>query len=179
MTRANGWDGMGGIRVAVVGGSLGGLAAGVALREAGCDLDIFERVPEELRGRGAGIVAQPELLSFFEERGISAREELGVPSKETRYLRRDGSVEHSEKRHRMMTSWGTLYRHLRSAYPDERYHQGSKLVAFEQDECGAVASFEDGGEEACDLLVGADGIDSVCRRQLLPDVEPEYAGYVA
>lgn len=181
MTQANGGTevGAGGIRAAVVGGSLGGLAAGVALYEAGCDVDIFERVPEELRGRGAGIVAQPELLSFFEERGISTREELGVPSEETRYLRRDGSVKHCEKKYQLMTSWGTLYHHLRSAYPDERYHQDSKLAAFEQDESGAVAHFEGGGEEACDLLVGADGIDSTCRSQLLPEVKPEYAGYVA
>ena len=52
-------------------------------------------------------------------------------------------------------------------------------MIFEQNGSGAVARFEGGGEEACDLLVGAEGIDSTCRRQLLPDVEPEYAGYIA
>lgn len=167
MTRANGGagGGTGSIRAAVIGGSLGGLAAGLALHEVGCDVDIFERVAEELRGRGAGIVAQPELLSFFEVRGISTREELGVPSEETRYLRRDGSVEHSGEKHHLMTSWGILYHHLRSAYPDERYHQDSKLVSFEQDESGVVAHFEGGGEEACDLLMGADGIDSTYRNK--------------
>jgi 2-polyprenyl-6-methoxyphenol hydroxylase-like FAD-dependent oxidoreductase len=78
-----------------------------------------------------------------------------------------------------MTSWGTVYRQLRGAFPDERYHQGERLVGFEQDEKRVVARFEDGREEECDLLVGADGAGSTCRRLLLPEVKPEYAGYVA
>lgn len=163
----------------VVGGSLAGLAAAIALREAGCEVEVFERSRGELRDRGAGIVVQPELLSFLEERGISTRGEIGVPSKVRQYLRRDGSVARSEEGHQLMTSWGTVYRQLRSAYPDERYQNGNELVAFEQDEGGVVARFEGGGEEECGLLVGADGIDSACRRQLLPDAEPEYAGYIA
>ncbi|MDQ4063889.1 MAG: hypothetical protein M3122_08400, partial [Actinomycetota bacterium] len=78
-----------------------------------------------------------------------------------------------------MTSWGAVYRKLRAAFPEERYHQGSNLVSFEQDEGGVIACFEAGREEECDLLVGADGTHSTCRRLLLPEVTPEYAGYVA
>ena len=162
----------------VVGGSLGGLAAGIALREAGWEAEVFERSHGELEGGGAGIVVQPELLSFLEERGVS-RSEVGVPAEARQYLDREGRVVRVEDRRQLMTSWGKTYAHLRALFPDNRYHRGKELVGFEQDGSGVVARFGDGGEEACDLLVGADGTHSACRRLLLPGAVPEYAGYVA
>ena len=41
---------------------MSGLLAALLLRRAGWDVDIYERVESELAGRGAGIVAQPELI---------------------------------------------------------------------------------------------------------------------
>ncbi len=167
------------VRAVVAGGSLGGLATAIALREAGCEVEVFERSQGELLGRGAGIVAQPELLRFLEEHGISTRDEVGVPSNARQYLVRDGGVARAEDSRQYMTSWGAIYWKLRAAFPEERYHQGSNLVSFEQDENVVTACFEDGREEECDLLVGADGTHSTCRRLLLPEAVPEYAGYVA
>ncbi|HUF95610.1 MAG TPA: NAD(P)-binding protein, partial [Acidimicrobiia bacterium] len=46
-------------RVLVVGGSIGGLTAGLLLRELGCEVDIFERASTALEDRGAGIVVLP------------------------------------------------------------------------------------------------------------------------
>jgi 2-polyprenyl-6-methoxyphenol hydroxylase-like FAD-dependent oxidoreductase len=40
---------------------MSGLLAGLLLRRHGWDVNVFERVEKELSGRGAGIVAQPEL----------------------------------------------------------------------------------------------------------------------
>jgi 2-polyprenyl-6-methoxyphenol hydroxylase-like FAD-dependent oxidoreductase len=48
----------------VIGGSLGGLAAGIELHHAGCDVEIFERSPRVLDDRGAGIVMQAERCKF-------------------------------------------------------------------------------------------------------------------
>ena len=50
-------------RALVVGGSMSGLLAALLLRRAGWDVDVFERVESELAGRGAGIVAQPDLIA--------------------------------------------------------------------------------------------------------------------
>ena len=49
-------------RAVVIGGSMSGLLSGLLLRRAGWDVDIYERVDSELSGRGAGIVAQAELI---------------------------------------------------------------------------------------------------------------------
>src|SRR5271169_6229187 len=78
-----------------------------------------------------------------------------------------------------MTSWDMLYRKLRAAFGDDHYHVGVRLVGFETVNDKVTARFEDGREEACDLLVGADGPGSTVRQQLLPTVRSEYSGYVA
>ena len=45
------------LRVAIVGGSMGGLTTALLLRTLGHDVDVFERATGELTGFGAGIVA--------------------------------------------------------------------------------------------------------------------------
>src|SRR3979409_396749 len=50
-------------RARVGGGSMSGRLAALLLRRAGWDVDVFERVESELAGRGAGIVAHPELIA--------------------------------------------------------------------------------------------------------------------
>src|SRR5262249_20193593 len=54
---------------------------------------------------------------------------------------------------------------------------GMRCTGFEQDGTGVTARFEDGTEERGALLVGADGIRSTLREQLLGPAAPRYAGY--
>lgn len=64
-------------RAVVAGGSMSGLLAGLLLRRAAWDVEIYERVEGELAGRGAGIVAQPDLIETLARIGIDTRD-LGV-----------------------------------------------------------------------------------------------------
>src|SRR5204863_7918708 len=59
------------------------------------------------------------------------------------------------------------------------YRLGKSLVRLEQDADGVTAQFADGTRARGDLLIGADGVRSTVREQLLPDAVPQYAGYVA
>jgi 2-polyprenyl-6-methoxyphenol hydroxylase-like FAD-dependent oxidoreductase len=64
-------------KVLIVGGSMSGLLTGLVLRRAGWSVNIYERVEGELSGRGAGIVAQAELIQRLRNLGL-ATDDLGV-----------------------------------------------------------------------------------------------------
>src|SRR5713101_8459798 len=53
------------LRIAVAGGSIGGLCAGLALRGVGFDVQVYERVSGPMETRGAGIVVQGELIDLL------------------------------------------------------------------------------------------------------------------
>jgi 2-polyprenyl-6-methoxyphenol hydroxylase-like FAD-dependent oxidoreductase len=165
-------------RALVIGGSMSGLFAGVMLARRGWEVDIFERVTGELAGRGAGIVAQPELLARLDDLGLDVRE-LGVAITTRKILDATGDVIAASACPQVLTAWERVYRLLRDAFAPDHYHRGRGFTTFEQDGRGVIAHFSDGSAVAGDLLVGADGLRSSVRQQCQPAVMPLYAGYVA
>jgi 2-polyprenyl-6-methoxyphenol hydroxylase-like FAD-dependent oxidoreductase len=163
----------------VIGGSLGGLLAAHLLRSKGWDAVVFERNAEDLTGRGAGISTHPQLIDILRRVGIDFDESMGIKVDTVICLDRRGRVYHEEKTARTMSSWGRLYRSLRDALPSASYRLGMSLERVEQDARGVTAIFADGARVSGDLLVGADGVRSTVREQFLPDVAPNYAGYIA
>src|SRR5260370_16065697 len=111
-------------RATVVGGSLTGLAAGILLRKIGWEIDIFERSPQSLSDRGAGIVMQHETLELLRLCGAKHSGDVGVMLTHRKYLNADGSVVSSERMPQLMTSWGLLYAWFERSFPVEHYHLG-------------------------------------------------------
>lgn len=166
-------------KAAVVGGSLGGLCAANLLLRAGWDVHVYERVPDELAGRGAGIVTHPELLDVLAQIGVPPSESVGIEVAERITLDLNGDVLASRPLPQLLTAWGRLYSILKAQFPDERYHNGYALERVEQDERAAFLHFADGHTIEVDLVVAADGVRSTIRQSLLPAVKPSYAGYIA
>ena len=165
-------------RAIVIGGSMSGLFAGVMLRAAGWDVDIHEKVEGELSGRGAGIVAQPEIIAALRALGLPTRD-LGVSVEKRRMFGASGRMTLESDCAQVMTAWERVYRILRDAFPPAHYHRGASFRAFEQSDERVTAHFAEGGSVTADLLIGADGIRSTVRAQCAPRCQPLYAGYVA
>ena len=165
-------------RAVIIGGSMSGLLSGLLLRRAGWVVDVYERVESELSGRGAGIVAQAELIERLRALGLPTAE-LGVQITTRKILDARGHFTHSCRCPQVLTAWERVYRLLRDAFPPANYHRGRGLARFTQDASKVTAHFSDGESIAADLLVGADGIRSTVRQQSAPDVAPLYAGYSA
>jgi 2-polyprenyl-6-methoxyphenol hydroxylase-like FAD-dependent oxidoreductase len=157
---------------------MSGLLCGLMLRRAGWTVDIYERVESELSGRGAGIVAQAELIERLRALGL-ATDALGVAITTRKALDAQGRLTEEVHCPQVLTAWERVYRLLRDAFPPERYHRGRGFAGFEPGTDSVLARFSDGETIEADLLVGADGTRSTVRQQALPEATPLYAGYCA
>ena len=165
-------------RAVVIGGSMSGLLSALLLRRAGWDVDVYERVETELSGRGAGIVAQQELIERLRALGL-ATDNLGVQITTRKIIDAQGRLTEEIECPQTLTAWERVYRLLRDAFPPERYHRGRGLAKLTQTPRSVTAYFSNGETIEADLLVGADGIRSTVRQQCLPEAKPLYAGYTA
>ena len=96
-------------RAVVVGGSIGGLFAGLFLRKVGWDVSIHERAGEELGSRGAGVATHDELheaLALATEPGG----EIGVAVGGRIVLARTGDVICEVARPQVLASWDRIWR---------------------------------------------------------------------
>lgn len=166
-------------RAIIVGGSLGGLSAANLLLRNGWDVDVFERVPDELAGRGAGIVTHPELFGALTAAGIEFDDSIGVKVQSRVTFAQNGAVLSEHNLPQTLTAWGKMYHVLRAALPDVHYHAGDTVLSVEDGPDQAVVSLSDGTVLHADLVIAADGFKSSIREQFLPDIKLQYAGYVA
>ena len=164
------------MRALIVGGSLGGLFAASLLARQGWDVEVFERSAVKLAGRGAGIVTHRPLVASLHAAGCST-DTLGVAVPSRVVFMQDGAVLCRGDAPQVLTSWSRLYSLLDGVAPPVRH--GWSLERYEQDHEGVTAYFNGGRSMRGDVLVGADGIRSCVRRQMLPGAAPHYAGYVA
>lgn len=163
----------------VIGGSIGGLFAAILLQKSGWDVDLFERSNVPLFGRGAGIITHPELRTALAAVGLRPGTDFGVDIEWRKTFARDGSVIGTHRCPQTATSWNRLFSILHVAFPAERYHLNKELVRVRQNADGVEAEFADGSKAGGALLIAADGFRSTVRSQLMPAVQPIYAGYVA
>ena len=140
---------------------MSGLLAAIMLRRRGWQIDVFERVSGELAGRGAGIVAQPEVIARLTALGLDVRD-VGVAIRERRLLDAAGQVTFAGARAQIMTAWERLYRMLRDSLPAGHYHRGRELISFDHSGGGVTAYFADGGTAEGDVLSVQTGCARPC-----------------
>jgi 2-polyprenyl-6-methoxyphenol hydroxylase-like FAD-dependent oxidoreductase len=170
---------MGKKRALIVGGSLAGLFAAHLMRAIGWEAEVFERNLGDLASRGAGIGTHDALIEVAQRIGLSFDSTMGVATQAYACLDRDGQVLHEMPLRRIMSAWSVIYRPLKDRLPPQFYHHGCPLALIEANGGGVTAVLADGSRVNGDLLVAADGFRSTVRAQFLPNVQPNYAGYIA
>ena len=166
-------------KILVAGGSLGGLFAANILLRQGHDITLLEKATGSLDGRGAGIVTHDALAQALRAAGVTVDHTLGVPVTKRVTLGADGNSLGEMELPQVLTSWSRLYHMLKESFPSERYLQGKTVKAASQDANEVHILCEDGSKYDADLLIASDGIRSGVRAQLAPEIQPEYAGYIA
>ncbi|MEA2376841.1 MAG: FAD-dependent urate hydroxylase [Thermoleophilaceae bacterium] len=176
---------MEGLTAVVIGGAMGGLSAGIALREAGFEVDVYERAPEILP-IGAGVCMWPNGAKALNALGVGRRiESQSPPLSAVHYYGADGErissidlepLTHSVGQRAFPLARQDLQSTLLERFGSERLHLGHECVGVERNGSTVTARFAGGQEAGGDLLIGADGVRSVVRGSVQPDSELRY-GY--
>jgi 2-polyprenyl-6-methoxyphenol hydroxylase-like FAD-dependent oxidoreductase len=163
----------------IVGGSLGGLMAANMLSRAGHEVTVLEKASGSLDGRGAGIVTHQLLVTAMQRCGVTMDVSLGVSVSQRVVLARDGSTASACTIPQVLSSWSRMYALLLAVFNPRQYVQGASVTQIKQDAHGVTVLCEDGRRFEADLVVASDGIRSAVRAQFAPQVQAQYAGYVA
>ena len=181
------------LNVLIVGAGLGGLSAAAWLLKHGHRVRVFEQA-DELGEIGAGIQLSANATRVLDSLGLAERlADVAVTPTSFRFKLHDSGEMLYEiplgDIHRQR--FGASYYHVHRAdlhamlaarvqqLDPEAIRLGTAAIGYDEGPESARLRLADGSTQSGDLLIGADGIHSVMRRQILGVEEPQFTGYVA
>jgi salicylate hydroxylase len=177
------------MRVAIVGGGVGGLTAAAALLRKGIECVVYEQAPS-VAVTGASLQLGPNALRLMDDLGLlPALREIGVVPEAVDFVRwTDGSLLlHTPLGAAMEEHFGApqldfyrpdLHRVLLDALAPGTVVAGVAVAAVEQTDAAVTLELADGSRVGADVAVAADGIRSRIRQQLAGADQPEFSGTV-
>jgi len=177
------------LNVIIIGAGMAGLAAGIALQQAGYRVAIHERFTD-VRPAGAAISLWPNGVKVLNRLGLGEKiaaiggrmETMGYRNGFTGEVLTHFSLEPLVRRvgeRPYPVPRTALQNMLMDALGREHIHFGSTLTGIEEDAEGVTAFFENGTSARADLIVAADGTHSILRNHVIGHpAERRYCGYV-
>jgi 2-polyprenyl-6-methoxyphenol hydroxylase-like FAD-dependent oxidoreductase len=178
---------MTGMRILVIGGGIGGLAAATALGQKGFAVTVIER-SDGSGVEGVGISQQANVVRALASLGLADDYvRAGFAYDAVEIYAPDGTLAARTPARSLIEGYpaamGIPRRALLRVLADAATAAGAELrrsttaVSLEGERGRVHARFSDETEGSFDLAVGADGIYSQTRRQLFPDApRPEFTG---
>ncbi len=180
------------MKAIITGGGIGGLNAALCFQKFGWDVELYEQAAE-LGEIGAGIQISPNGMKVFRALEIDQQIEASASRPRATQFRMGESgrpiftnpITHYED------IFGAPYLHvhradlinlLRVALEERKsatVRPGAAVTGYGQDDDKAWAQFADGSQAIGDIIVGADGIHSVIRTQMLGADEARFTGNTA
>ncbi|HEX7890241.1 MAG TPA: flavin-dependent oxidoreductase [Ramlibacter sp.] len=181
------------MRIAVVGGGIGGLALALGLHQRGIACDVYEGVAE-VKELGVGITLLPHAVRELAALGVQPQlEALGIENLESVFFNRWGQYIYREPRGRHAgysvpelgmhrgKLHGVLYQAALQRIGAERIHLAHRCTGVDQDGGKATLFFNDANGQPrapvqADIVIACDGVNSAVRRQFYPQEKPAFAG---
>ena len=162
--------------VTIIGGGIGGLAMANALQRVGIGFDLYEQAPE-LTEVGAGIGLSKGALGLLDALGLgeeirtrgTAVQQVILADKQLN-IRRKLPTEHGG----ICIHRAALIDILSSRLPRDQIHLSTKVTDVRSSTGHAEIVFDDGTTRSSACMVAADGLHSVARSRLFPEIEIRY-----
>jgi salicylate hydroxylase len=153
------------------------------------DVEVYEQAPQ-LGEVGAGLQIGPNAVKVIAALGLEEQllETASEPTNIVSLDWKDASLRFREPLRaisqgaygaRYLTAHrADLHRLLQSRIPESCIHLKSTLTTVSSTSSGAVATFQEGRQVECDVLVGADGIHSVVRASLFGEQPARFTNQI-
>ncbi|MGJ8669335.1 MAG: FAD-dependent monooxygenase [Oceanococcus sp.] len=181
------------MKALIAGGGIGGLCAALCLRRIGWEVLVLEQASEtgEL---GAGIQISPNGGHVLQQLGLMetlSAKAFHPQALEMRWGRSGRQVFHVPLQEHAQKRWGAPYLHLHradliqvlvdslQAHAENSLRTNSRVQSYSQDEQQVSVQLQNGENISGDILIGADGIHSAIRSQMLGENSPRFTGNVA
>jgi 6-hydroxynicotinate 3-monooxygenase len=177
-------------RIAIVGAGLGGISAALLLRAEGFDATLYEQAPAFSR-LGAGIHVGPNVMKIMRRIGLEAPMEAMGSHPDYWYSRNwnDGAIlsqiplgDYARKTYGasyLTVHRGDFHQLMVDAVPSASLLYDKRLTAIADRGKDVLLTFADGTTAEADIVIGADGVNSVIREHMLGTELPRYTGWVA
>src|SRR6059058_490822 len=181
------------MRIAIVGGGIGGLALALGLHQRGIACQVYEQAPA-LKELGVGITLLPHAMRELAALGLQAQlEPQGIENLESVFFNRWGQFIYREPRGRHAgyavpelgmhrgRLHGVMYQAVLQRLGKDRVHLDHRCVGVQQDGANVRLAFQDSRGRLrppvdSELVIACDGVNSSVRRQFYPDEKPAFAG---
>lgn len=172
-------------KVMIIGGGIGGLSSAIALSRLGIETEIVE-VKKEWDVYGVGIFQPPNALRALDELGV-ADECLrqGFSFDGMGYCDAQGN-QFAEPRAPKINGYPGLNVISRRILHDilfesakshgTKFRMGASVETLQQEESQVHVKLTDGTSHDCDLVIGADGVNSKVRDLIFGQIEKSYVG---
>ncbi|MDP1962036.1 MAG: NAD(P)/FAD-dependent oxidoreductase [Reyranella sp.] len=173
------------MKIIIAGAGIGGMALAALLHQRGVTAELYERAPNfdhsgymlGLYPVGTRVLHGLDLMEDF----LAASESMATYT----VCNGHGQEIHTYALGEMLDQFGysggimrgELLALLRTRCADVPLHFGTSVTDFEETKDRVTVRLSDGTENACDLLVGADGIHSAVRRKLFGEAPDHDTGW--
>lgn len=175
-------------KIIIIGGGIGGLCTAIALQQYGFDVKVYEKA-RKLGEVGAGLTLWSNAIKVLRELGVAdavtgagsklKRSQIRADNGETLFDARTDEMEMKYGAPVVAIHRADLHEILINALKPNTLRLDMNCARFEQDDNKVIVHFENGENDLADILIGADGIHSVVRKQMFPEIQLRYSGYTA
>ncbi|GAA5119123.1 FAD-dependent monooxygenase [Alloalcanivorax gelatiniphagus] len=177
------------LRVAIIGGGIGGVALARALSRRGIDFHLFEQAPA-FGEVGAGVQMTPNAVKVLKALGLTeSLDDIGFLPESMRGInwQTGETLFRTPLKDAFPQVYGAEFYHVHRAdlhgilcadLPADKITFNARCTGIEEHSDGVLARFADGTEFKADLVVGADGIHSPVRASLWGQDQPRFTGHM-